>query len=107
MVVYDEWVCGSNQHVDSKVELVVHVKQKGVSNVFLGKKGVFHNATFSTILILFLYFNSLFFIEEEDTLGFVGSVADFDDILDCTLLEALLVSDGVDHLKEVLTFFIV
>jgi len=89
MVVDNEWVGGSDQHINSKVEFVVLVKEEGVGDVGLGNDRLVLGTTFVTVVIELSPYFGLILVEDEDTLSSVGTVAELDDELDGFLIKTL------------------
>ena len=104
MVVNHHWVGRGNEHVNSEIELVVPVQQQGISDVSLSDERLLVLSAFVAIIVVFLQVDGFVGIEEEDTLGSMGTIPDFEDILHRFRLQLVLVGFRVDDIEELSAF---
>lgn len=104
MIVDNEWVSGGDQHIHSKVELVVQVKEKRVGDICLGNDGLVFDTAFVTVIIEFPPDLSFVSVKDEDTLSSVSTVTELDNELDRFFFKTLNVSVRVDVFEESLAF---
>jgi hypothetical protein len=106
MVVDDEGIGRSDQHVDSEVEFVVVIEEEGVGDVGLGNDGLVLITTSGTVVVEFFPEFSFVLVENEDSLSSVGTITELNNELDRFLFKTLNVCLRVDLLKEGFTFFL-
>jgi len=104
MIVDNEWVSGGNQHIHSKVELVVLIKEKRVGDVGLGNDGLVFHTTFVTVVVELSPDLSLVLVEDEDSLSSVGTITELDNELDRFLVKTLNILIGVNVFEEGFAF---